>query len=242
MTTYPVKTKAYARLSGCATCKRNCSFSTTKPYWPALKGGESAPAGLAGLKGSESAYLSPSPKPVSSMKNYILCVFNSMKQHISFIIDNAGMTIASLLGGFGAWFLEFTEIYIFADFRYLVFLLLMVCYDAYSGIAKTRYLHRKDPAAYPAPSSKVFKDKTFSKLMYYVIVLASLHGLAHFQVKNQEVTIFHAFEYTAMISIMATEFWSIQENYAAMDKRTLINMAWEWVQKYLQKKTDGNSH
>lgn len=176
------------------------------------------------------------------MKNYILCVINSMKQHISFIIDNAGVTIASLLGGFGAWFLEFTEIYIFADFRYLVFLLLMVCYDAYSGIAKTRYLHRKDPAIYPAPSSKVFKDKTFSKLMYYVIVLASLHGLAHFQVKNQEVTIFHAFEYTAMISIMATEFWSIQENYAAMDKRTLINMAWEWVQKYLPKKTDGDNH
>lgn len=164
-----------------------------------------------------------------------------MKHHINFILDNSGIAVGSLLAGTAAWALELTEIYVFRDFRFMIFLLLMVGYDAYSGIQKTRFLHKQDPALHPAPSSKVFKDKTFSKIMYYVIMLSSLHGLAHFKVNDVEVTIFHAFEYTAMISLMASEFWSIQENYAAMGRKTLFSLAWEKIQQFVPtKKKDGD--
>ena len=178
-----------------------------------------------------------------NMKNYIMSGINASEHHYAFIVDHFfSVTLWALVVGLAAWFLEFVEMYIFADFRYLVFLLLMIAYDAFAGISKQKYLHKLDPIKNPPVSAKVFKDKTFSKLMYYICVLASLHGLAHLQIKGVEVTIFNAFEYAALITIMATEFWSVQENYAEMGKKTILLMAYDKLKDFIpSKKTpDGN--
>jgi hypothetical protein len=167
------------------------------------------------------------------MKEHIHNTINAMHHHIAFIADNSTITLWALALGICSWMMAKIELYIFSDFNYLVYLLLMIGYDAYSGISKAKYLYRQDPVKYDYPSSKVFKDKTFSKLMYYTCVLASLHGLAHFKVKGSEVTIFHALEYTAMITIMATEFWSVQENYAAVGKKTIFLLVWEKVKDFV---------
>lgn len=179
----------------------------------------------------------------TNMKTYLESYFSAMSHHFAFISDNFfSVTLWALLAGVAAWLLEFIEMYVFSDFRYLVFLLLMLAYDAFAGIQKVKYLHNLDPINNPAVSAKVFKDKTFSKLMYYVCVLASLHGLAHLQIKGVEVTIFNAFEYAALITIIATEFWSVQENYAAMGKKTILLLAYEAIKSYVQTKkpADGN--
>lgn len=177
------------------------------------------------------------------MKNYLASGLNAMIHHLSFAYEHFfTVTIWAIVAGIGAWLLEFVETYVFADFKYMVFLLLMIAYDAYAGYQKVKYLNKQDPAKYPPVSSKVFKDKTFSKLAYYVIVLSSLHGLAHVQINGIEVTIFHAFEYTAMLTIIATEFWSIQENYAATGKKTIVQIAWDNLKVYIpsKKSPDGN--
>ncbi|SDG72131.1 Bacteriophage holin family protein [Dyadobacter soli] len=166
-----------------------------------------------------------------------------MIHHLTFISEHFfTVTIWALVAGIGAWLLEFVETYVFSDFKYLVYLLLMIAYDAYSGIQKQKYLNKQDPANYPPVTAKVFKDKTFSKLMYYVCVLSSLHGLAHLQIDGIEVTIFHAVEYSAMLTIMATEFWSVQENYAAIGKKTILQLAWDNLKAYIpsKKSPDGN--
>lgn len=172
----------------------------------------------------------------TNMKEHIHNTFNAMHNHMAFVMDNSNVTIWAIVLGICSWFLEKIELYIFSDFNYLIYLLLMIAYDAYSGIIKAKYLHKQDPEKYTYPSSKVFKDKTFSKLMYYTCVLASLHGLAHFKVKGSEVTIFHALEYAAMITIMATEFWSVQENYAAIGKKTIFLLVWEKVKDFVPSK------
>jgi hypothetical protein len=171
------------------------------------------------------------------MKSYLESCLTAMINHLNFITDKFfSVTLWALAAGLGAWLLEFVEMYVFADFRYLVFLLLMIAYDAYSGIQRQKYLHELDPVKYGPVTAKVFKDKTFSKLMYYLCVLSSLHGLSHLQIKGVEVTIFSAFEYAALISIMATEFWSVQENYADMGKKAILLMAWEKLKDFIPSK------
>jgi len=177
------------------------------------------------------------------MKTYLESCLAVMSHHFNFMSEKFfSVTLWALVAGLGAWLLEFIEMYVFSDFRYLVFLLLMIAYDAYAGIQRQRYLHHLDPLKHAPATAKVFKDKTFSKLMYYACVLSSLHGLAHLQIKGIEVTIFHAFEYAALISIMATEFWSVQENYAAMGKKTILQLAWDKLKDFIpsKKSPDGN--
>ncbi|WP_254561802.1 phage holin family protein [Dyadobacter diqingensis] len=177
------------------------------------------------------------------MKTYLESYFSAMTHHLNFISENFfSVTLWALVAGLAAWTLEFIEMYVFSDFRYLIFLLLMLAYDAFAGIQKVKYLHNLDPVKYAPASAKVFKDKTFSKLMYYICVLASLHGLAHLQIKGVEVTIFNAFEYAALITIIATEFWSVQENYAEMGKKTLLLLAYDAIKSYVttKKPADGN--
>jgi hypothetical protein len=57
-----------------------------------------------------------------------------------------------------------------------------------------------------------------------------------------EVTIFNAFEYAALITIIATEFWSVQENYAEMGKKTILLLAYDAIKTYItsKKPVDGN--
>ncbi|MCE7061247.1 hypothetical protein [Dyadobacter sp. CY343] len=177
------------------------------------------------------------------MKTYLESCMTAMINHFTFISEHFfTMTIWALVAGLGAWLLEFVEMYVFADFRYLVFLVLMIAYDAYAGIQRQKYLHNQDPLKHGPATAKVFKDKTFSKLMYYICVLSSLHGLAHVQIGGVEVTIFHAFEYAALISIMATEFWSVQENYYDMGKKTIFLLAWDKLKDFIpsKKSADGN--
>jgi len=177
------------------------------------------------------------------MKTYLESCLTAMIHHFTFISEHFfTVTIWTLLAGLGVWMLEFVEMYVFADFKFLIFLLLMIVIDAFSGIQKQKYLHNQDPAKYPPVTAKAFKDKTFSKLLYYACVLSSLHGLAHVQIGGVEVTIFHAFEYSAMLSIIATEFWSIQENYAATGKKTIVQIAWDNLKAYIpsKKSPDGN--
>lgn len=168
-----------------------------------------------------------------AMKNYLESLSNAVKQQIQFLSDNPGTALISIFIGVCGWLLEFIEVYIFSDFRYLLFLLLMIGYDAFSGIERVKYMHRLDPLKNPKPDPKTFKDKTVSKLIYYLIMLSSLHGIAHFQVKSSEVTVFHAFEYAALVLIMATEFWSVQENYAAIGRKTIFLLAWEKLKDIL---------
>lgn len=166
-----------------------------------------------------------------------------MIHHLTFVSEHFfTVTIWAILAGVAASLVEFIEVYIFSDFKYLIYLLLMIALDAYAGFQRQKFLNQQDPVKYPPPTAKVFKDKTFSKLMYYVCVLASLHGLAHFKIKGIEVTIFHAFEYAALISIIATEFWSVQENYAAMGKKTIVQLGWNWLKDFIpsKKPIDGN--
>ena len=187
-------------------------------------------------------YLENSPLPIN-MKTYLESYFSAMTHHLNFISENFfSVTLWALVAGLAAWLLEFIEMYVFSDFRYLVFLLLMIAYDAFAGIQKQKYLHNLDPVKHAPASAKIFKDKTFSKLMYYICVLASLHGLAHLQIKGVEVSIFNAFEYAALITIIATEFWSVQENYAEMGKKTILLLAYDAIKSYVttKKPVDGN--
>lgn len=177
------------------------------------------------------------------MKNYLESGLAAMIHHLSFAYEHFfTVTIWALAVGIGATLLEFVETYVFSDFKYMVFLLLMIAYDTYAGYQKQKELNKQDPAKYPPPSSKVVKDKTFSKLMYYVCVLSSLHGLAHVQIDGIEVTIFHALEYSAMLSIMATEFWSVQENYAEIGKKTIVQLAWDKLKDFIPSKKAPNGN
>ncbi|TDB64424.1 hypothetical protein [Arundinibacter roseus] len=189
-------------------------------------------AGLADSKGSclASWYRS---NINADMRNYFENIFLAGKHYCIFLVENPWTTTLALLIGLGGWMIEFVEIYIFSDFKYLIYLVLMIAYDGYSGIKKVRFLHELDPAKNPAPSAKVFKDKTFSKIGYYITTLGALHGLAHFQVQNVEVTVFHAFEYAALVAMMAAEYWSVQENYAAIGKKTILLLGWDYLKAYL---------
>lgn len=167
------------------------------------------------------------------MKNYMEHFATAAKNHLLWLIENPTATLLSVLIGFGIWLLGVVKIYIFSDPQYLIFLVLMIAYDAKAGYERVQYLHKLDPGKYPAPDSKTFKDKTFSKLTYYLVTLGALHGLAHFQIKNSEVTIFHALEYSSLIGIMAAEFWSVTENYAAIGRKTIFALVWSKLKDYI---------
>lgn len=231
-----MKTLTYERKLRCISCVNPYLCSSTRNGCALLTQRQESSAGLAGLKASRRGFSFQFLNRYPAMKNYMTAFVTAGKQHLVFLQDNFQLSLLSMLAGFGAWLLQFVEVYIFADYRFLISLALMIAYDAFSGLQKQRYLHRLDPMKHERPTSKVFKDKTFSKIGYYAVVLGSLHGLAHFTVKGDEVTYFHAFEYTALVSMMAAEFWSIQENYAAMGKTTIFSLAWEQLQKYLPKK------
>ncbi|TDB63300.1 hypothetical protein [Arundinibacter roseus] len=223
-------------------CETSCDLQTCCDCWKNAplkvplkmkKRNENGYYGGAERKDLRQAYWSPFLNRNFFMKNYLESIALAGKNYCIFLIDNPWTTFAALFLGLGIWLVEFVEIYIFADFRYLTSLFLMIAYDTMAGIKRVKYLHNLNPGVNPAPNSKVFKDKTFSKITYYLIMLGSLHGLAHFQVKDQEVTVFHAFEYAALVAMMVAEFWSVQENYAAIGKKTIFLLAWQKLAEYL---------
>ncbi len=239
MNTLTNKLSPFELKTGLCPCSSKCKKSSTNScsLWKEKNAEKAVPKPSFWV-----TYLENLPLPIN-MKTYLESYFSAMTHHLNFISENFfSVTLWALVAGLAAWTLEFIEMYVFSDFRYLIFLLLMLAYDAFAGIQKVKYLHNLDPVKYAPASAKVFKDKTFSKLMYYICVLASLHGLAHLQIKGVEVTIFNAFEYAALITIIATEFWSVQENYAEMGKKTLLLLAYDAIKSYVttKKPADGN--
>ena len=170
------------------------------------------------------------------MKNYLADLGQAFDNHMKFLHDNLAAAIVSLGMGMGIWLLEFVELYIFADFKYLVYLLIMMVLNAISGISRQNYLSRSNPLLHPRPTPKVFREKTFSKLVYYIVTLTSIHGIAHFNIKGDEVTLFHGLEYAALVTMIATEFYSIQENYAVQGKKTILSVVWDKVKDYVPSK------
>jgi magnesium-transporting ATPase (P-type) len=173
---------------------------------------------------------------VFSMKNYLADLGQAFDNHLRFLHDNMGVALASVCVGLGIWLLEFVELYIFADFKYLLYLLIMMVANAISGISRQNFLSRTDPVLYPRPTARVFREKTFSKLVYYIVTLTSIHGIAHFNIKGDEVTLFHGLEYAALVTMIATEFYSIQENYAIQGKKTILSVVWDKVKDYVPSK------
>lgn len=195
-------------------------------------------AGSAARKASASAPLLPSLLGGNYfMKDYIEHFFYAMSRHLLFITDHLPAALIATIVGFSAWALEFTKVYIFADFQYLGFLFCMLVWDAYAGILKQRQLHRLDPNKYAKPSAKVFKDKTFSKLAYYLITLFSIHNLCHLRINGVEVTVFSAIEYTVALTIIAAEVWSIQENFKEMGKKSVIAKIQDFLKPFLPNNT-----
>ncbi|MPR36559.1 hypothetical protein [Salmonirosea aquatica] len=235
MNTYAKKTRPFdPRSISCAlnsACRR---ISTRRNFWQ-LRAASERLAGKADWKASSLESL-PRSLNAFKMKNYLADLGQAFDNHMKFLHDNLAAALVSLGVGLGIWLLEFVELYIFADFKYLVYLLIMMVLNAISGISRQNYLSRTDPALYPKPTAKVFREKTFSKLVYYIVTLTSIHGIAHFNIKSSEVTLFHGLEYAALVTMMATEFYSIQENYAVQGKKTILSVVWDKVKDYVPSK------
>lgn len=235
MNSYAKKTRHFDPRSIFCTCKEECRRIYTKRSCWRLRTASGKLAGKADSKAFSWESLSQSLN-VFSMKNYLADLGQAFDNHVRFLHDNLAVAMASLLVGLGIWLLEFVELFIFADFKYLLYLLIMMVLNAISGISRQNFLSRTDPILYPRPTARVFREKTFSKLVYYIVTLTSIHGIAHFNIKNDEVTLFHGLEYAALVTMIATEFYSIQENYAIQGKRTILSLVWEKVKDYVPSK------
>lgn len=164
------------------------------------------------------------------------------KNHILFIQDHYRSAIVAAMMGVFVWMLEFVKVYLFNDYQYLIYLLLMMAYNAASGISLANYRHKQEPDVYPKATAKVFADKTFSKLLYYSIVLNSMHAFTHFTIKGKAAgSVFSAVEYAILMTMIATEVYSIHENYKKMGQKVFWMIIVEAIQQYLPKKGGGSN-
>ena len=107
---------------------------------------------------------------------------------------------------------QFVEQYLFSDWEFLKFLLILVGIDTVLGV----YLGWKNFRL----SSSTF-SKLFMKMIVYLLFLVLTHILAHFTVNGEKNTLFDWFSSIAYAGIMVREGLSILENLTGINPNLL---------------------
>lgn len=103
---------------------------------------------------------------------------------------------------------EYVDKYVFNDWEFLKFLLVITSVDTLLGFIKAIKLREV--------SSKGF-SMVFKKLIVYSCALITTHALVHFTVDNKAIAVFGWFDYVIFSGIMVREAISIFENIATID-------------------------
>jgi toxin secretion/phage lysis holin len=113
-----------------------------------------------------------------------------------------------LMGWGIAPFISFVNKYIFSDWQFAVFLVVICGVDTLLG-------------AYKAIKLKEFSSKgfemVFKKIIIYTCTLITVHVLVHFSIGNKAASVFAWFDYVIFSAIMVREAISIFENIAIID-------------------------
>jgi toxin secretion/phage lysis holin len=112
--------------------------------------------------------------------------------------------------------LQFVEQYLFSDWEFLKFLLILITIDTVLGMVlgwKSRKL-----------SSSRFA-KLFVKMIVYLTFLVLVHILAHFTVEGEKNNLFNWFSSIAYAGIMVRESLSILENLSGINPNLLPTWA-----------------
>ena len=118
----------------------------------------------------------------------------------------AWILIASILTPF----VSFMESYIFNDWEFLKYLMILMVLDTITGLAKYFKLQ--------TVSSRAFA-KIFTKLIVYACVLTLTHVITHFKVQGTENIVFGWFDDFAYSALIVREGISILENFGVLCPR-----------------------
>jgi toxin secretion/phage lysis holin len=117
--------------------------------------------------------------------------------------------------------LHFIEVYVFSDWEFLKFLLVLIGIDTILGIWKGWRSYKL--------SSEAF-SRLFVKMLVYLAFLVLAHGLAHFTVEGEKNSLFGWFSSIAYSAIMVRESLSILENLSFINPHILPG----WVMERLK--------
>lgn len=102
--------------------------------------------------------------------------------------------------------MEFIKVFIFADMRYLVWLLLVLFLDIFSKLYNLWFIEKK------RPSLTEFIDKFANKSMKYTLYLIATHILINFEVNGQKFDFLQAFNPFVYGVLIVREVNSIMKN------------------------------
>lgn len=115
---------------------------------------------------------------------------------------------AIIISGWGAFIVEQLHKYVFDDWVFLGFLMVIITADTISGTVAAWRLRKF--------SSKGF-SKIISKLLGYMSLLVSTHVLTHFNVVGAEmIPTFMYIKYAVYCTVILIEYISILENLQKM--------------------------
>lgn len=128
---------------------------------------------------------------------------------------------AFLLSATGYPVMKFVEKYVFNDWQFLVFLVVVVGVDTVLGFWKNWRYHTLSSAGF---------SKLFTKILIYGSVLVLTHVLTRFTIGGEANTIFSWFDTVMYSAIMVREAISIVEKVGAISPGILPR----WILKRLQ--------
>ena len=128
---------------------------------------------------------------------------------LKLIHNNTFLATISVMAGTA---LNIFEKYIFSDWQFLVFLLILTALDTILGLYRA-WLKKE-------LSSQIF-SRVFTKLLLYLSMLVLTHVLVSFTVEGAKNSIFGWFSSVAYAGIMVRESLSILENLTAINPNIL---------------------
>lgn len=134
---------------------------------------------------------------------FVLCYSKSLT-----MFNLKGILIYLMIGWSIAPVLGFIDKYVFNDWEFIKFLLVICSVDTVLGFVKAAKLR--------VLSSRGF-SMVFKKLIVYSCALIVTHVLVHFTVANKAYAVFAWFDYVIFSGIMVRETISIFENIAIID-------------------------
>lgn len=120
--------------------------------------------------------------------------------------------LTAILAFSGVTLLNFVERYIFSDWQFLIFLLVLIGMDTTLGVYRS--WQKK------SLSSQDF-SRLFAKLVLYLLLLVLTHVLVSFTISGAQNVLFGWFSSVAYAGIMIRESLSIMENITAINPNIL---------------------
>ena len=122
------------------------------------------------------------------------------------------------------------ERYVFSDWDFLAYLLVMMLCDLASGLG----VALKDRVAV----TSIGLRRTVLKCIQYGLFLIVMHVLAHFTIKGEEQIAYHYITQGAFILLMGIEGKSVLENLKKMDDRLDIGVLVDRIKEVFTKKKE----